>query len=492
MTGVEAASTVRTGPAVARRPWLVLALTCTAQFMGVLDVTIVNVALPSMRNSLHLSAGGLQWVVSGYALTFAGFLLLGGRAADLLGLKRVFLAGLALFTAASLAGGLAQVGSQLVAARALQGLGGAVLTPATLTMVTTAFPGQRERARALGIWSAVAGAGGALGGVIGGLLTGLLSWRWILFVNVPIGAVLLIAGAWALVEGPRQPARGRLDLPGSCTVTLGTASLVGGIVGMQQHGWASVSTVLLFAAAVVLLAVFVVVERRAAHPLVPLAVFRVRSVSVANAMSLINGGALPATFFFVSLFLQQVLGMDPLLAGLAMTPAALGIAGGSVAASRLIGVVGSRALLLGGSVLSAASLVWLAALGPAGGYLGQVPAPLFLGMVGFGLSGLPLTMAATTGLRSDQQGLASGLLNTSRQVGGAVGLAVFVGVATAHSATLAARGANLDTALTGGFSLAWVLAAGAVLVAGLSGLALPRTARTGRTESVPRPEALHG
>ncbi|MFJ4691932.1 MFS transporter [Streptomyces sp. NPDC088766] len=477
MTGALVKAPAAVASPVTRRPWLVLVLTCAAQFMGVLDVTIVNVALPSMRDSLHLSAGGLQWVVSGYALTFAGFLLLGGRAADLLGLERVFLAGLAVFTAASLAGGVAQEGWQLVAARVLQGLGGAVLTPATLTMVTTAFTGSRERARALGIWSAVSGAGGALGGVIGGLLTGLLSWRWVLMVNVPIGIVLLLVGGWALRGGHRLRTRAGLDLSGSVTVTGGTACLIGGIVAVEQEGWRSATSVALLAGAAVLLSAFVVVERAAANPLVPLAVFRIRSLSVANALSLVTGGVVPATFFFMSLYLQQVRGLDPLGAGLAMVPAAVGIAAGSVVSSRLLVRLGSRVLYLTGAVAAAGGLLWLTRLDASGGYAGQVAAPLFLAMLGTGLGGLPLTMAATAHTGPGGAGLASGLLNTSRQVGGAVGLAVLVALAATRTARESAHPAV--AAQLAGYRWGWLWCAVVVLLAGVAGsLTLPRAART--------------
>jgi predicted MFS family arabinose efflux permease len=356
-------------------------------------------------------------------------------------------------------------------------------------MVTTAFPAPRARARALGIWSAVAGVGGALGGVIGGVLTGLLSWRWVLIVNVPLGVLLLGLGAWALVEGPRRPARGRLDLPGSAAVTLGTGCLVGAIIGVQQWGWTSAATLALFGVAVVLLVAFVGIERRAAHPLVPLSVFRIRSVSVANSLSLLGGGVLPATFFFVSLHLQQVLGMTPLVAGLAMVPAAAGIAAGSICASRLLHVLGSRALMLSGSVLAAASLIWLSRLSATGGYVADIPLPLLLAMFGMGLTGLPLTMGATSGLRADQHGLAAGLLNTSRQLGGAIGLAGLVAVASTRTGSLAATGVAPDPALVGGFRTAWLVGAALVLLTGLLGLALPRTTRT---PPVPPPEVLHG
>jgi EmrB/QacA subfamily drug resistance transporter len=459
------------------RPWLILALTCAAQFMGVLDVTIVNVALPSMQQDLGLSPGALQWVVNAYTLTFAGFLLLGGRAADVFGLKRVFLTGLALFTVASLFGGLAQDGWQLVAARALQGLGGAIFTPATLTMITTTFPERRAQAKALGIWSAVAGAGGALGGVIGGLLTGILSWRWVLIVNVPLGVVLFVAAALLMPADRSSSPRGGLDLPGSITVTLGAGCLVGAIIGIEQWGWSAAPTLGLFGAALVLLVAFIAIERQAPRPLVPLSIFRVRSVAVANLLSLGNSGVIPAVFFFLSLYLQLVLGMNPLTAGLAMIPAAVGIAVGSVLASRLVVTLGSRIVVFAGSVLSAAALGWLSFITPDGPYWVQVPAPLFLSMVGMGVIGLPLTMSATSGVGRDQQGLTAGLLNSARQIGGAIGMAGFVALAAAASRALTANGAGTADAMVGGFRIAWLVGVGVLLITGVAAFALPKATR---------------
>lgn len=319
------------------------------------------------------------------------------------------------------------------------------------------------------------------------MLTGLLSWRWVLIVNVPLGILLLAAGAWVLVESQRHSARGRLDLPGSATVTIGFGCFVGAIIGIEQWGLASPRTLLLFGVAVVLLVAFVGIEHRARHPLVPLSVFRIRSVAVANGLSLLSGGVLPATFLFLSLHLQQVLGMDPLTAGLAMVPAAVGIALGSVLASRLLGAFGSRVLILGGSLISAVTVVWLSRITAGGSYFAQIPAPLFLAMVGFGLVGLPLTMAATSGLGPDQQGLAAGLLNSARQVGGAVGLAALVAVAAGHTGSLLSSGTPADEALIGGFALAWLVGAGTVVLTGLAGLALPRTTRAG-----PAASTLHG
>ncbi|MQY39944.1 putative MFS-type transporter EfpA [Streptomyces sp. RB17] len=462
----------------AGRPRAVMAIACAATFICVLDVSIVNVALPSMRAHLALSPAGLQWVVNGYALTFAGFLLLGGRAADLLGGRRVFLAGLALFTAASMAGGLAQAGWQLVAARFVQGLGGALLVPTTLTLVTTSFTGSRERPRALALLTAAAGSGSALGGVFGGLLTGLLGWRSVLFVNVPAGAGLLLAAAWALRDGPRERTPGGLDLPGSVAVTLGTAGLVGAIVLSEHRGWASGSVLGLLAAALALLAGFVLWERRARDPVVPLDVFRSRPLTLAVVLAALTGGVLPATMFFLSLHLQQVQNMSPLPAGVALLPGAAGVALGAAGASRLVGLLGSRATFLASSLLSAAALAWLSGLTPQGGYAGQVAVALFLSMVGLGAAGLPLTLAAVAGAGPHRTGLASGLLNTAKQIGGAVGLAALVTLAAARTAFLTAEGrVTADTALTRGFGLAFLAAAGIVTLACFVGLALPSRAR---------------
>jgi EmrB/QacA subfamily drug resistance transporter len=449
----------------------VLAIACAVALMTVLDVSVVTVALPAVRDDLGLSAGGLQWVVNAYTLTFAGFLLLGGRAADLLGRKRVFLAGLVVFTLASLAGGLAQTGWQLVAARAVQGVGGAVLAPVTLSLLTTTFREPAERARALGTWSAVAGLGGALGGVVGGVLTGLLNWRWVLIVNVPVGVLLVAASAWALTGSPRGPVRGRLDLPGSAAVTLGTGGLVAGIIAGEEHGWGAPRTVGLLGAAVLALVVFVLVERRAAAPLVPLSVFRVRSVVVADAISLLTGGVLPATFFFLSLYLQEVRGLGPLAAGLMLLPPAVGISLGARTSPVLLRRLPDRTVYWCGVLLTVVGLAWLSRLDGDGSLVLAVLVPSFLAMAGFGLSGLPLTVAATSGLGDEHAGLAAGLLNASRQIGGAVLLAALVAVATAVAAADPAGGHG---AQTHGYGMALLAGAGLVALAAVLGLGLPR------------------
>ncbi|MGK5683872.1 MFS transporter [Actinoplanes sp. URMC 104] len=420
--------------AVTRHPRALLAIACAAQFVCVLDASIVNVALPPLQQSLALSATGLQWVVSSYTLTFAGFLLLGGRVGDLWGLKRAFLGGLLVFSVASLVCGLAAEGWHLVAARFVQGVGAAVLVPTTLTLVTRGLTEPRTRARALSLLTAAAAAGGAFGGIIGGVLTGLLSWRWVFFVNVPLGVVLVVAAAWAMTSAA-APAGGRLDLPGSATVTVGTAALVSAVILAEEHGPLSAGALACLTLAVAAALLFVRLERRAPQPIVPLSVFRIRAVTAANGLSALAGGVLPATMFFLSLHLQQELGMDPLTAGLALTPGALGIALGARAASLGIDRLGSRRLFVIGSLVAVAGLVWMSRIGPEGSYGWTVLGPLVLVMAGLGASGLPLTVTATSALPAGRAGLASGLLNASRQVGGAVGLAVLVAVASVAGST---------------------------------------------------------
>nr|WP_179723162.1 MFS transporter [Petropleomorpha daqingensis] len=454
-----------------QRPGVVLGIACAAQFICVLDTSVVNVALAPMQESLGLSPTGLQWVVSSYTLTFAGFLLLGGRVGDLFGRKRAFVGGLLVFALSSLAAGLAQEGWQVVVARFAQGLGGAVLVPTTLSLVTTGFLEPRARAKALSLLTAAAASGSALGGVIGGLLTGLLSWRWVFFVNVPLAAVLVVAAVWALPGRPPGHVRGRLDLPGSISVTAGTAALVGAVILGEERGWLAGSTLAALALAVASFAVFVVVERHAADPVVPLEVFRVRPVTVANGLSFLVSGAMPAMFFFLALYLQRVLGMNPLQAGLALIPGALGIALGARGASRWIARLGPRASFAAGTLLAAGSLLWLSGIDVQGRYAVDVLVPLTLAMVGFGAGGLPLTLTATSGLGPERAGLASGLLSTTRQVGSAVNFAVLVAIATAWAA--GHGGSDTADGLTQGFGVGFLVAAGLLVVASALAVLLP-------------------
>jgi len=443
--------------------------------MVVLDVSIVNVALPSIGRELHYSATGLQWVVNAYVLTFAGFLLLGGRAADLFGRRRVFVAGLGLFTLASLAGGAAQTAGWLTAARAVQGIGGALLSPATLTIIVTTFPPDR-RARALGIWSAVAGAGGAAGSILGGILTSALSWRWVLFVNIPIGVVATIAALAWLTETARsghdaEPAR-RLDVAGAVTVTAGLGVLIYAIVGTESHPWGSAQTVALLAAAAILLAVFAVIELRLARvPLVPLDLFRSRSVSGANAVMFLVGAAFFSMWYFLSLYLQNVLGYSALRAGTAFVPMAIMIIVGAQASSRLLPLAGVRPLLMTGTLLAAAGFAWMSRIDPHASYWGWVLGPGCIIALALGVLFTPLAVAATAGVPAHQAGLASGVLNTSRQVGGSLGLAILATVATDRTAALA--GLGQQAALSRGYARAFELAAVICLLAFAASLAVP-------------------
>ena len=462
---------------------LILALACLAQFMVVLDVSIVNVALPSIRHDLNYSATGLQWVVNAYVLTFAGFLLLGGRAADLYGRRKIFVLGLALFTGASLLGGLANSSAMLTAARAAQGLGGAVLSPATLTIIMTTFDEGVARNRALGMWSSVAGAGGATGAILGGVLTNYLSWRWVLFVNVPIGVLAGAAALRWLSEGRRPTTARSLDLAGAVTVTGGLAVLVYAIVNTTTHPWGSALTLSLLGAAVVLLAAFVFVQTRAASPLVPLRLFRLRSLSAANAVMLLTGVVFFSMWYFISLYLQYVLGYSPLRAGLAFMPMAGGIIVGAQVSSRLITKLGARPLLVVGIGITVAGFFWISRLSAEGTYLGGVLGPGLLLTIGVGLCFTPLAAAATSGVHYTEAGLASGLLNTSRQVGGSLGLAALATVATdrtrdALTTPGGGRGVQaVNVALTSGYDRAFLVAGVVALAAMALSLAVPGVSR---------------
>ena len=445
-----------------------------AQFMVVLDVSIVNVALPSIAADLSFTPASLAWVVNAYTLAFAGFLLLGGRAADLLGRREVFAGGLALFAVASLAGGLAQGELTLVAARAAQGLGGAIVAPATLSILTTGFPEGHERNRALGLWGAMGAIGGASGALLGGLLTEALSWRWILIINVPIG--LLGAMAALHVVRSARPVAGatrQFDLAGALSVTLGLVVLTYGIVESGAHGWGSARTLLTLAGGAALLVLFLVVEGRlAARPLVPLRIFASRALSAANVVVFCLGGSVFAMWYFVSLYLQQVLGYSPIEAGLAFLPMPLTIAACTQPATRLTGRHGAGPVLAGGMALIAAGMGLFATIAVDGGYASDVLAPALLCSAGIGFSFVPVTIAATAGVHRAEAGLASGLVNTSRQMGGSIGLALLATVATQHSAALAGDLSRAE-ALTEGFQRAFALGAAFALAGTLvSALAL--------------------
>jgi len=456
--------------------WAVLAICCAAQFMVVLDVAIVNVALPQMRESLGLSVAGEQWVVNAYTLTFAGFLMLGGRAADLFGRRRIFIIGLTLFTVFSLIGGFAQSGAWLITARAAQGIGGAILAPATLSILVTTFTDPDDRRRALGAWGATAASGAAAGVLVGGILTSLLDWRWVLFVNVPIGIVLL-AGAWvALPRTEQRGPRKALDLTGAVTVTTGLAVLVYGIVSTDVHPWGSARTLVTLAVGLGLLVAFFVTESRfATDPLIPLSVFKRRSLSVANGIAVTVGAGIFGTYFFLSLFLQNVDGYSPLRAGLAFLPVGLCTLAGALIASRIVHIVGARNQLMLGLGVAAAGLLWLSRVQAGDPYLAHVLGPEILIGVGFGLSFIPMTLSATAGVPVHEAGLASGLINTTRQMGGALGLAI---MATVASSIAASHGSGLQhsahAALTDGYRAAFLIAGGVMVVGVLLATLLPK------------------
>ncbi|WP_351230397.1 MFS transporter [Streptomyces sp. NPDC002133] len=455
----------------AQRMWAVVLAACAGQFLVVLDVSVVNTALPSMRVDLGLSAIGLQWVVNAYSIAFAGFMLLGGRAGDLFGRKRMFLVGLGLFTAASLAGGLAEEGRQLLAARAGQGLGAAVLAPSTLTLLTSAVPEGPARARAIATWTAVGAGGGAAGGLVGGLLTDAFSWRWTLLINVPVGALVIALGAWWLTEsraagGDTSHAEGRggrrrLDLPGAVLVTAGLTTLAYGIVQTEKDGWTDPATLVPLIAGLALLGAFVAVEARANTPLMPLKLFRMRSVSAANAAMFSCGAAMFCMWFFMTLYAQNVLHYSPLAAGLALMPSSLAVILGSKLAPRLMPVLGARNVAVLGVLVSAAGFGWQSTMDAHGSYLTTIMLPGIVMMAGAGFAGTPLAALATSGAAPGDAGLVSGLINTSRVMGGALGLAVLSTVAAARTG-----GATDPEALTAGYALAFRTGTG-ILVGGV-------------------------
>jgi EmrB/QacA subfamily drug resistance transporter len=451
-------------------------LACLAQFMVILDVSVVNVALPAIRNSLRFSEQDLQWVVNAYTVTFAGFLLLGGRAADLLGRRRAFVSGLILFAVSSLAGGFADTQTLLIAARAAQGLGGAIIAPASLSILTTTFEEGAARNRAVGIWGATGGAGGAAGVLLGGVITDLLTWRWILFINVPIGLVAALF-AWRYISETRESAQRRsFDLAGAVAATLGLSVLVLGIVRTEVTGWGAASTVALLAGGALLLALFVAIEGWFARsPLMPLRIYASRTLSAANVVVFLLGAASFAMWFFLSLYLQQVLGYSPLRAGFAFLPMTLCIVAGSRLASRTVTQVGPKLILALGMALQAVGLLLFTQLSPDGSYLGDVLVPSLLIAVGIGFSFVPVTIAAVAGVASDEAGLASGVVNTSRLVGGALGLAILAVLAAARTTGDVHHGLAAHAALTGGFELAFGIA-GAFAAAGalIALIGLPR------------------
>ncbi|MFD5269379.1 MFS transporter [Streptomyces sp. NPDC058335] len=407
-------------------PGIALTVIAACQLMVVLDATIVNIALPHIQDALAFSTTDLTWVVSAYTLTFGGLLLLGARAGDILGRRRVFMAGILLFTFASLLGGLAQEPWQLLAARALQGVGGAIASPTSLALITTTFPEGPERNRAFGVFAAVSAGGGAIGLLAGGMLTEWLDWRWVLFVNVPIGLVIAVLAPLYIGESERHP--GRFDIAGALTSTVGMASLVYGFIRAAEKGWRDEVTLAAFGIALVLLIAFVFTEMRAKEPITPLRMFADRNRSGTYVIMLSLAAAMFGMFFYIVLFVQNVLGYSPIKAGLAFLPVTVAIAFGAGLSQRFLPVLGPKPFMLGGSSLVVVGLVWQTFITPDSSYVGGVLGPMVVFAFGMGLNFVTATVTAVSGVNQHEAGAASGLLNAMQQVGGSIGLALLTTV----------------------------------------------------------------
>jgi EmrB/QacA subfamily drug resistance transporter len=452
----------------AQHKWLALALLATVQFMVVLDIAIVNVALPSIQADLGFSQENLQWVISAYALLFGGFLLLGGRAADLLGRRRLFVAGLIVFSGASLLSGFAWSDDALIIARAVQGLGAAMITPAALSILTTTFAEGRERNAALGVWGGVGAFGAVAGVLLGGVLTDWLSWEWIFYINIPVGLAALALTPILLTES-RDAHVKSFDVPGAVLVTGGLVTLVYAITQASDYGWGSVETIGLFAAAGALLAGFIGWESRAKEPLVPFSIFRLRTVSAANIAGLILGTVTFSMFLMLTLYMQQVLGYSPMKTGVAY----LAVAGTAIVwsgvAAQLVNRVGVKPVIAMGMTLLTLGLLYFTQVSVGGSYVSDLlPGFLLIG-AGLGFSFVPISIAALAGVQPGEAGLASGLFNTSQQIGGALGIAVLSTIATTTTSDAVSTGTAVPQALTDGFesSFIWgaVVAAVGILVA---------------------------
>jgi EmrB/QacA subfamily drug resistance transporter len=445
------------------RRWIALILLCFAQFIVVLDASIVNVALPSIGEALSFSQDNLAWVVNAYVLTFGGFLLLGGRLADLLGRRRVFIGGLLVVAAASLAAGFAANEGQLIAARAAQGLGAAIISPSALSIVTNTFRDGGERNKALGAWGAVAGAGGAAGVLLGGILTDGAGWEWVLWINVPVALIVAALAPRLILESRSESATRHFDTAGAVSVTAGLSLLVYAIVDANQSGWGSTQTLGLLALSAALIAAFIAIELRSHAPLVPFRIFRMRTLTGANIVGLLVGGSLFAMFFFITLYMQQVLGYSPIEAGLSYLPLAVMIMVASGVASQLVTRVGFKPVLAAGMAIIAAALLWFSQVSVGGGFVSDILGPSLLAAVGLGFAFVTTTIAAVSGIREQESGLASGLINTSQQIGGALGLAVLATIANSRTDDLVAGAggrADLTNALNEGFQSAFLGGAG--------------------------------
>ena len=476
--------------ATARRKWFALALLLGIQFMVVLDIAIVNVALPSIQSDLGFSQENLQWVVSAYALFFGGFLLLGGRIADLIGRRRVFIAGTIVFTTASLLSGLAWSEGALIGARALQGLGAALITPAALSILMTTFPEGKERNAALGAWGGVGAFGAVAGVLLGGVLTDALSWEWIFFVNVPVG-LLALALAPVLLTESRDANVKSFDAPGAVLVTGGLVVLVYAITQANSYGWGSFETIGLFTAAAVILASFIAWEARTAEPLMPFSIFRLRTVVGANVAGLILGTAMFAMFLMLTLYMQQVLHYSAMKTGVGY----LAVAGTAIVwsgvAAQLVNRVGVKPVLVAGMTFLSAGLIYFTQVSVGGSYVGDLLPGFLLISIGMGFSFVPISIAALAGVHSSEAGLASGLMNTTQQIGGALGIAVLSALATSRTEDAIASGTAQADAAVHGFQAAFTGAAAVALVGILVALVVVRSEDLAdqRVDAVPALEA---
>jgi EmrB/QacA subfamily drug resistance transporter len=443
--------------------WLALILLCSAQFVVVLDASIVNVALPTIGKALDFSQENLPWVVNAYVLTFGGFLLLGGRCADLIGRRKVFMAGLLLVAVASLAAGFSTTEGQLIAARAAQGLGAAIISPAALSIVTTTFSDGAERNKALGVWGAVAGSGGAAGVLLGGILTDGLGWEWVLWVNVPVSLIALALSPRLLAETRMEGEKRVFDVAGAVTVTAALSILVYALVDANNVGWGSTQTIGLIVLSVLLMATFVAIELRASKPLVPFSIFRIRTLTGANVVGLLVGASLFSMFFFISLYMQQVLGYSAIHAGLSYLPLALVIMASAGIASQLVTKLGYKPVLAVGLLFIVIGLAWFSRVSVGGSFLADILGPSLFAAAGLGFAFVTTTIAAVSGVDENEAGLASGLINTSQQIGGALGLAVLSAVAISATSDAASTGSDHLGALTEGFQAAFL--GGAVVAA---------------------------
>jgi EmrB/QacA subfamily drug resistance transporter len=447
------------------RRWTALILLCVAMFVVVLDASIVNVALPSIGRGLHFSEQNLPWIVNAYVIAFGGFLLLGGRAADLLGRRRVFMAGLVVVAVASLLAGFASTQGQLIAARAAQGLGAAIISPSALSIVTTMFSDGAERNKALSAWGAVAGSAGAAGVLLGGILTSGLGWQWVLWVNVPVSLIALAFTPGLIPESRSESDTRAFDFAGAISVTAGLSVLAYGLLDASSAGWGSAKTITLLASSAILLGAFVLIETRSDAPLVPFRIFQNRTLTGANVVGLLLGASLFSMFFFISLYMQQVLHYSPIHAGLSYLPLAITIIIAAGVGGELVTRFGFKWILASGMALVSLGLIWFSGVSANGSFLSDILGPSLLAAVGLGFGFVTSTIAAVSGVEAREQGLASGLINTSQQIGGALGLAVLSTIATTQTNDALSSGTStLPQALTHGFQSAFL---GGAALAGL-------------------------